>query len=131
MARAKLTDLQQQLRNRRTPQQAPALEAQPEHTGLQVEPPSRAEVSSADIERQIEALNRSQAVIEFEMDGTIITANENFLEIMGYALAEVQGKHHGIFADDEVRQSAEYKEFWRTSSSAKMPWCLPCTSANA
>jgi methyl-accepting chemotaxis protein len=71
-------------------------------------------LQNADYEGQIEAIRKSQGVIEFEMDGTIITANDNFLNFMGYTLGEVQGKHHGIFADDQVRQSAEYKEFWAT-----------------
>jgi len=127
MARAKLTDMQQQLRDRRNPPQA-ALQAQPDPTGPQSEPSGVTGVSSpananqvgrprqhnGDLEGQIEALNKSQAVIEFNMDGTIITANDNFLDIMGYTLAEVQGKHHGMFADDQTRQSVEYREFWAT-----------------
>jgi methyl-accepting chemotaxis protein len=60
------------------------------------------------------ALDRSQAVIEFNMDGTIITANDNFLKAMGYSLAEVQGKHHSIFVPENERQSAEYREFWQS-----------------
>ncbi len=61
---------------------------------------------------QLAAVNRSQAVIEFDLDGTIITANENFLKPMGYTLQEVQGRHHSIFVDSEYRNSVEYKEFW-------------------
>ena len=61
---------------------------------------------------QLAAINRSQAVIEFEMDGTIITANDNFLRAMGYSLEEVQGRHHSIFVEPEVRTSAEYRELW-------------------
>ena len=60
----------------------------------------------------MEAINRSQAVIEFELDGTIIGANENFLNTMGYSLNEVQGKHHSIFVDDVTKASAEYRDFW-------------------
>ncbi len=67
---------------------------------------------NADYEGQIAAIRESQAVIEFNMDGTIITANENFLKPMGYTLDEVQGRHHGLFVDDEFRNSAEYREFW-------------------
>ena len=48
---------------------------------------------------QLAAINKSQAVIEFEMDGTIITANENFLKPMGYTLDEVQGRHHSMFVE--------------------------------
>jgi methyl-accepting chemotaxis protein len=61
---------------------------------------------------QIEAIGKSLAVIEFEMDGTIITANHNFLSLMGYTLDDVKGKHHGIFVDEEFRRSPDYKEFW-------------------
>ena len=61
---------------------------------------------------QIAAIDKSQAVIEFDMDGTILTANENFLGVVGYTLAEVQGRHHSMFVDDVFQHSAEYKEFW-------------------
>ncbi|ABD90038.1 methyl-accepting chemotaxis protein [Rhodopseudomonas palustris] len=61
---------------------------------------------------KIAAINRAQAVIEFEMDGTVITANENFLGVMGYSLAEIQGKHHSMFVTVEDRASAGYAEFW-------------------
>lgn len=61
---------------------------------------------------KLEAINRSQAAIEFNLDGTIRFANENFLGAMGYSLEEVQGKHHSIFVDAEYKNSAEYKQFW-------------------
>jgi methyl-accepting chemotaxis protein len=67
---------------------------------------------SSDHQGQIEAIGRSQAVIEFNMDGTIITANENFLNAMGYSLSEIQGKHHSLFVDDQYKSSSEYKLFW-------------------
>ena len=60
----------------------------------------------------LSALDRSQAIIEFELDGTIITANENFLKTLGYSLAEIRGKHHSMFVDPAYAASAEYKEFW-------------------
>lgn len=63
---------------------------------------------------QLQAIDRSQAVIEFELDGTIITANQNFLNAMGYSLSEVQGAHHSIFVDEAYKNSAEYAEFWRS-----------------
>jgi PAS domain S-box-containing protein len=69
-------------------------------------------VTNADYAGQISAISKSQAVIEFRMDGTIVNANENFLKTMGYALDEIKGKHHGMFADDAYRASAEYREFW-------------------
>jgi methyl-accepting chemotaxis protein len=73
----------------------------------------------ADLHGKVEAIGRSQAVIEFELDGTIITANENFLHAMGYTLAEVKGKHHGIFVEPAYRESAEYKRFWETLREGK------------
>jgi len=58
------------------------------------------------------AISRAQAVIEFNLDGTIITANENFLNALGYSLGEIQGKHHSMFVEPAVRDSAAYREFW-------------------
>ncbi len=58
------------------------------------------------------ALNRVQALIEFDLDGTILHANENFLKTVDYTLAEVQGKHHSIFCDPEYVKTAEYKDLW-------------------
>jgi methyl-accepting chemotaxis protein len=69
-------------------------------------------IRSMEYAGKIDAILRAQAVIEFNMDGTIITANENFLKTMGYALAEIQGKHHSMFAEPALRESAEYREFW-------------------
>jgi methyl-accepting chemotaxis protein len=65
-----------------------------------------------DAEAQLAALGRSQAVIEFNLDGTIITANQNFLSAMGYALPEIKGKHHSMFVPADQRESAEYRAFW-------------------
>jgi methyl-accepting chemotaxis protein len=61
---------------------------------------------------QVAAINKSQAVIEFNLDGTIVTANENFLKTLGYSLGEIQGKHHSMFVEPATRDSAEYREFW-------------------
>ena len=60
----------------------------------------------------VEALGYSQAVIEFNMDGTIITANQNFLAALGYGLSEIQGRHHSMFVAEKDRQSAAYRQFW-------------------
>jgi methyl-accepting chemotaxis protein len=67
---------------------------------------------SADYEGQIKAIHKSQAVIEFNLDGTIIVANENFTATVGYSLAEIQGKHHSMFMPQAMRDSAEYRSFW-------------------
>jgi methyl-accepting chemotaxis protein len=58
------------------------------------------------------AVSKAMAVIEFNLDGTIIDANQNFLVTLGYSLDEIRGKHHGMFADAAFRASPEYKEFW-------------------
>ena len=69
--------------------------------------------SHSDDRSKVDAIMRSQAVIEFTLDGTILTANANFLGAVGYPLEEVQGKHHRMFVDPALAQSAEYAEFWR------------------
>jgi methyl-accepting chemotaxis protein len=69
-------------------------------------------LKNADYSGQIAAISKSQAVIEFQMDGTILGANENFLHVLGYTLAEVKGRHHSIFVDEAFRQSSAYREFW-------------------
>ena len=61
---------------------------------------------------KIDAIGRAQAVIEFNLDGTIITANDNFLAAVGYPLAEIKGKHHSMFVTPAERDSAAYREFW-------------------
>src|ERR1700753_2318426 len=66
----------------------------------------------ADLSGKVEAIARSQSIIEFELDGTIITANENFLHAMGYTLDEVKGKHHSMFVEPEYRNTSEYRQFW-------------------
>ena len=58
------------------------------------------------------AIGKSQAMIEFNLDGTIVTANDNFLAAMGYRLDEIRGKHHGMFVDPAERESRDYREFW-------------------
>ena len=68
--------------------------------------------SRAELEATIAAIGRSQAVIEFKMDGTVITANDNFLKALGYTLEEIKGQHHSMFVDEAYRQSSEYREFW-------------------
>ncbi|MBC04731.1 PAS domain-containing methyl-accepting chemotaxis protein [Thalassospira sp.] len=65
------------------------------------------------------AIEKSQATIEFELDGTIISANQMFLDVMGYKLEEIQGKHHSIFIEPEYRNSQEYKDFWKTLNAGE------------
>ena len=70
-------------------------------------------LKDADYAGQVAAISKSQAVIEFDLDGTIRTANDAFLQAMGYGLSEIQGKHHRIFMPADQRDSAEYKAFWK------------------
>jgi methyl-accepting chemotaxis protein len=71
-------------------------------------------LKNADLAGQISAIDKAQAVIEFNMDGTIITANANFLGTLGYSLAEIKGKHHSMFVEPLERDGAAYREFWAT-----------------
>jgi methyl-accepting chemotaxis protein len=69
-------------------------------------------LKNADMAGQLQAIGKSQAVIEFNLDGTIITANDNFLTALGYSLNEIVGRHHSMFVDASDRQSPSYREFW-------------------
>ncbi len=62
--------------------------------------------ASSNAEAQAAAISKSQAVIEFEMDGTIITANQNFLDALGYRLEEIKGKHHQMFVAPDAARTA-------------------------
>lgn len=73
---------------------------------------TEARLKMADADGQIEAISKSQAVIEFNLDGTIIRANDNFLAATGYRLEEIQGRHHSMFVEPQYRSSYEYQAFW-------------------
>ncbi len=70
-------------------------------------------LKNAEFEGNIEAISKAQAVIEFNLDGTIINANENFLKTLGYSLVEIQGKHHRMFCEMEYARGADYENFWK------------------
>lgn len=71
-------------------------------------------LKNIDYEGQLNAIGKSNAVIEFSMDGTILNANDNFLTALGgYSVAEVKGKHHRMFVETNYARSAEYTDFWR------------------
>lgn len=72
-----------------------------------------AKLKSADDAGKLEAISRAQAMIEFTVDGDILTANKNFLDAMGYELGEIKGRHHRMFVDQAYAQSGEYADFWR------------------
>jgi methyl-accepting chemotaxis protein len=73
---------------------------------------TRQKLQNANYEGQIAAISKAQAVIEFALDGTVLKANENFLNTLGYSLDEIKGRHHSMFVDPAYRDSAEYKLFW-------------------
>ena len=73
---------------------------------------AKARMQTVDYAAQIAAISRAQAMIEFTTDGLIVNANDNFLNLMGYSLAEILGRHHSMFVETTYRQSSAYKEFW-------------------
>ena len=73
---------------------------------------TRQTVELADMKGQVEAINRSQAVIAFGLDGTILSANDKFLGAMGYSLDEIRGRHHSMFVEPAYRNSPDYPAFW-------------------
>ncbi len=66
----------------------------------------------ADRQGQIAAISKSQAVIAFNLDGTVLDANQNFLSTLGYTLPEIQGRHHSLFVEQETKDSRDYAAFW-------------------
>ena len=70
-------------------------------------------------EGQIAAIDRSQAVIQFKPDGTIIDANENFLNALGYRIDEIRGRHHSLFVDPEEVKRPAYTEFWKALAEGR------------
>jgi methyl-accepting chemotaxis protein len=73
---------------------------------------SEALAELAELRAQLAAVERTQALIEFAPDGTILHANDNFLRALGYSLEEVRGQHHSLFVDAATRGSSEYRAFW-------------------
>lgn len=71
-------------------------------------------LASAEAQGQINAIGKSQAVIHFDLQGSILWANENFLGALGYSLSEIQGKHHRMFVEPGYAESPEYRIFWET-----------------
>ncbi|GJE46316.1 methyl-accepting chemotaxis protein [Methylobacterium soli] len=68
--------------------------------------------SAVETEAKLAALDRSQGIIEFDLDGRVLTANDNFLRVLGYTLPEVQGQHHSLFVEPAAREGAAYRAFW-------------------
>ncbi len=80
---------------------------------------TEAKQRAADYAGQIAAIGRSQAIIEFDLKGNILSANQNFLDATGYTLAEIQGRHHSMFVNAVDRASGEYKAFWDDLEAGK------------
>src|SRR6218665_3595174 len=74
---------------------------------------------AADARHIVDAISRSQAFIEFDLTGTILNANANFCQTLGYSLEEIRGKHHRIFCDPAYVASEEYKSFWANLAGGK------------
>ena len=72
-----------------------------------------------EISNRMNAINRSNAVIEFDLDGNIRFANNSFLEILGYSQEEIVGKHHSLFIEDSQKNTKEYQDFWKSLISGK------------
>jgi methyl-accepting chemotaxis protein len=81
-------------------------------TGNASGPETRTRFGDSDHRAMLDAIGRSHGVIEFDLDGTILTANENFLRAMGYTLDEIRGKHHRMLVDDAYAESEAYRSFW-------------------
>jgi methyl-accepting chemotaxis protein len=71
-------------------------------------------LKSAEDSGKLDAISRVQGIIEFRPDGAILAANENFLQVIGYRLDEIVGRHHRMFVDSAYADSAEYRDFWST-----------------
>ncbi|MEK1942510.1 MAG: PAS domain-containing methyl-accepting chemotaxis protein [Pseudomonas sp.] len=69
---------------------------------------------------KLNALDRAMAIIEFALDGTILGANENFLNAMGYSNTELKGKHHRLFCEPSLVNSSEYEDFWRRLNAGEV-----------
>ena len=69
-------------------------------------------VSAAESAARVEALGRSLAVVEFDLDGKVVSANDNFLRVVGYSLREIVGQHHAMFCSPHYVRSQEYRDFW-------------------
>ncbi|WP_117195077.1 methyl-accepting chemotaxis protein [Rhizobium terrae] len=79
-----------------------------------------AKLKASEDEGKINAISRSQAIIEFTPNGDVLTANENFLACLGYQLSEIVGKHHSMFCEPAFRDSAEYRDFWKKLASGEV-----------
>ena len=80
------------------------------------------------LKAELAAISSSLAVIEFDTDGAILTANDNFLSIVGYSLEELQGEHHRTLIEPEYGRSKEYNEFWAKLNRGEYQACAMQTN---
>uniref|UniRef100_UPI003B3B0F75 putative bifunctional diguanylate cyclase/phosphodiesterase n=1 Tax=Sphingobium sp. TaxID=1912891 RepID=UPI003B3B0F75 len=80
---------------------------------------TREKLRQADHQGQIAAIHKSQSVVSFDVDGTILDANDNFLDLTGYRLSQVRGHHHSMFVPGDERDSEAYRDFWRDLASGQ------------
>jgi methyl-accepting chemotaxis protein len=73
---------------------------------------TQAKLRAVEAASRVEAIGRSQAVIEFDLDGNVLAANDNFLRTMGYSMREIAGHHHSMFCSNDYIVSLEYRDFW-------------------
>lgn len=76
-------------------------------------------LQNLDYQNQMEAISRVQAIIEFKPDGEIVSANQNFLDALGYRLDEIKGKKHSLLVDPDYSRSADYQDFWTQLRAGK------------
>ena len=77
------------------------------------------DINRAEQQGTLDAMNESLAVIEFNPNGEIQSANPNFLKLLNYTLTDIAGKHHRLFVKEEEHNSEEYKKFWKDLSAGK------------
>ena len=75
-----------------------------------------ARAKAFELEGQLQAVNKAQAVIQFDTNGVVTSANDNFLKTMGYSMDEIRGRHHRIFCDPSYASSGDYERFWGSLS---------------
>ena len=90
----------------------PVVDAEVHNTSAHQESSAKDARTSKDLVAVFAAVDRAQAIVEFKTDGTILAANSNFLDLMGYQLDEVVGRKHSIFVEESFRLSPAYREFW-------------------
>ncbi|WP_432968750.1 PAS domain S-box protein [Dactylosporangium sp. CA-233914] len=73
---------------------------------------TQSKLRTAEFEGKVAAINRAQAVIEFDLEGAVLSANDNFLRTMGYSMREIMAQHHSMFCTQEYVRSQEYRDFW-------------------